>query len=104
MKHPNPALVQASHSVLVSFLSSKPKDSKGCVESDRDSILAGYNGCRECDRDPIKEQLAVRFIERTFEVSMVFLSCLFVDTALVSSYSLLLHVGFFAGASNSLPL
>lgn len=66
MKHPNQALVQASHSVLVSFLSSKPKDSKGYFESDRDP-REGYKRCRERERDPIKEQLAVRFIERTFE-------------------------------------
>lgn len=52
MKHPTQILVQASHSLLVAFLSTNAGDSEISFESDRDSI---------------KEQLAVRFIERTFE-------------------------------------
>lgn len=46
MKHPTQALVQASHSLLVSFLSIKSA---------------------EGDKDSIKEQLAVQFVKRTFE-------------------------------------
>ncbi|KAI5080947.1 hypothetical protein GOP47_0004130 [Adiantum capillus-veneris] len=46
MKHPTQALVQSSHSLLVSFFSTK--------------------SC-EGDRDSIKEQLAVQFVWRTFE-------------------------------------
>lgn len=46
MKHSTQALVQASHSLLVSFLSTKSA---------------------EVDKDSIKEQLAVQFVRRTFE-------------------------------------
>ena len=53
MKHPNQIIAQASHTLLVSFF---------CLSSgEKDNSL-------ENQRNSVKEQVAVHFIERSFEV------------------------------------